>query len=262
MSRSLSGEDLINPQLLRRFSDRVVASLEENPLVLEPDEHRKLLADLLGRVGGLTHYELLGINEGATATEIYDGYLQCARLVHPSHVPRLSLEGLAAGPELLFERATLAYLTLSDEDRRIAYHIEIGLAPRGSGPVPMGEERQAEERELAERHYQLARRLADEGEYFYAIELLFSATRLASKAEYHALLGRCQSENPKWVRKAIQNYNRAIELDPSDDSSRLAAAELYEIDGNVPMARREYQALLDRVPGHPDAIDALKRLKE
>lgn len=257
----LSGDDLLNPELLRSFSERIGESLQRDPLELEPSDHRKRLAHLLSRAGQSTHYELLGVDETAGETEIYDAYLDRARLVHPSHVPHLSLEGLAAGPELLFERCTLAYLTLSDEDRRLAYHREIGLTSASSGPVPVGEERRAEERDLAERNFRLARKLEAEGEFFYAIELLHVAVRVHQKAEYFALLGRCQSENPKWRRKAIHNYSRAIELDPTDDESRLAAASLYELDGNVPMARREYAALLERVPGHPDAIDALKRLK-
>ncbi len=257
----LSGEALLNPELLRDFSDRIAASLEAKPLKLERDEHRRLLADLLARVGQLNHYELLGIEERATDAEIYDGYLECARLVHPGHVPRLGLEGLAAGPKLLFERATLAYLTLSDEQRRLAYHVEIGLVAPGSGPVPVGEERQAEEREVAERNFKAAKRLADQGEHYYAIELLYVATRMAPRAAHYALLAHCQSQNPLWLRKAIESYHRALELDPSDDASRLAAAELYEREGNTPMARREYMGLLERVPGHPDAVDALKRLK-
>lgn len=262
MSSPLSSAALLNAELLREFSDRIAKSLEERPLKLDPKEHRRRLADLLARVGELNHYELLKLHENASEVDVYDGYMECARIVHPSHVPRLELEGLAAGPELLFERATLAYLTLSDETRRFAYHVEIGLASRSSGPVTVGEQRQAEEREVAEKNYQMARRLADEHEYFNAIEVLYSAVRMSPKAKYFALLARCQTENPKWVRKAIQSYTRAIELNPADDDSRLEVAELYEREGNVPMARREYLALLERVPGHPDAVDALKRLKE
>jgi tetratricopeptide (TPR) repeat protein len=251
----------LTPELLSRLTERIEASLEKEPLLLEPAEHRRQIADLLARVGEMTHYEVLSVGLSAGEREIYDGYVERARLVHPSHVPRLSLEGLAVGPELLFERATLAYLTLSDEERRLSYNIEIGLASSRSMPVPMGQERAKEEREMARRNYELARRQADEEEFFYAIELLYVATRLDPQAEYLALLGRCQSENPKWLRKAIQSYSRALELSPGEAEWRLEVASLYERDGNLPMARREYAALLERVPGHPDALDALKRLK-
>lgn len=261
MSSFLSGDALLSPELLKRFSDRIRESLEERPVQLEPKEHRRKIADLLARVGELTHYQLLGIDESADENAIYDAYLGCARVVHPYHVSSLSLEGLTVGPELLFERATLAYLTLSDEERRREYHVEIGLLSSHAGPVPVGAERLQEEKELAARNYQMARRMADDGEFFYAIELLNAATRIDEKPEYFALLGRCQSENPKWLRKAIRSYSRAIELNPADDESRLVLADLYERDGNLPMARREYAALLERFPGHPDAVEALKRLK-
>ncbi len=262
MSSPSSAQDLLNPDLIRKFSDRIVASLKERPIKLDAKEHRRQLADLLARVGELNNYQLLELTEDATGDEVYDAYVEIARLVHPSHVPRLQLEGLAAGPELLFERATLAYMTLSDETRRLAYHVEIGLASATSGPVPVGEQRKEEERKVAERNYQMARRLAEEHEYFNAIEVLRSTVRMVPKGEYYRLLARCENENPKWRRKAIQSYIKAIELNPADDESRLELAELYEHEGNVPMARREYLALLERVPGHPDAVDALKRLKE
>lgn len=261
MCAFLSGDELLNPELLQRFSDRVFESLERKPLELERREHQKGLADLLARAGSLNHYEYLDIPESASEADIHDAYMERARLVHPSHVEHLSLEGLSGVPELLFERATLAYLTLSDEARRLAYHVEIGLTPANSGPVTVGEERREEEEEMAHRNYMLARGMAEEGEYFQAIELLYTTTRISQKPEYFSLLGQCQSQNPKWRRKAIQSYARAIELDPTDDESRLASAQLYELDGNVPMARREFANLLERVPGHPDAAEALRRLK-
>jgi len=251
----------LNPELLGRFSERIRVSLEKKALTLEVPAHRREIAELLARVGEMTHYEFLGIGEGAGEQEIYDAFMERARLVHPSHVPHLSLEGLAVGPELLFERATLAYLTLSDEQRRLDYNIEVGLASSRTVPVPIGQERVKEERQLARRNYDMARKMAESGEFFYAIELLHVATRLDPQAEYLALLGRCQGENPKWLRKAIQSYSRALELSPGEDEWRLEVAGLYERDGNLPMARREYAALLERVPGHPDALEALKRLK-
>ncbi len=261
MSSSRADGSPLNPELLGRFSERIRLSLEKEALTLEAPVHRREIAELLARVGDMTHYELLEIGEGASEQEIYDAYLKRARLVHPSHVPHLSLEGLAVGPELLFERATLAYLTLSDEERRLDYNVEVGLASSRTVPVPIGQERVKEERQLARRNYEMARRMAESGEFFYAIELLYIATRLDPQADYLALLGRCQSENPKWLRKAIQSYSRALELSPGEDQWRLEVASLYEREGNLPMARREYGALLERVPGHPDALEGLKRLK-
>ncbi len=261
MSSFLHGDDILTPELLARLSKRIQEGLESEPVAVEAAEHRRRIADLLARVGQLNHYELLGIDESANERQIYDAYVEVARLVHPAHVQTLSLEGLAVGPELLFERATLAYLTLSDDARRLDYHVEAGLVSSRSGPVSVGSERQDEERDQARKNYETAKSMADAGEYHYAIELLYVATRVDPKAEYFALLGRCERENPNWRRKAIRSYSKAVELDPADDASRFAVAELYEQDNNLPMARREYAALLERVPGHPDATEALRRLK-
>lgn len=252
---------LISRKLLERFKSRIAVELEREPLGLDPETHRQKLAGLMARLGGLNYYELLGVGVGSSAEEIHDRYTRLARLVHPQHATPLGLEGREAGIDLLFERATEAYLTLSDQDRRGRYLEKVGGVAGGAIFGHTEEARKEEVEELAGRNYKMAQGLVQRQDYYYAIELLNQALRMEARPEYYALLGHCQSQNPKWYDKAIASYGRAVQLDPGDADLRASLAEVYEKSGHKGRARTEYRAALQALPGHPEATAGLERLR-
>lgn len=255
------GSSLLSPRLLERFQARIGEDIERKPMTVEADAHRRKLADLMARLGGLNHYELLGASVGSSADEIHAAYTRLARLVHPSHAKRLGLEGMEAGIELLFERATEAYLTLSDEDRRGQYLRKVDAFGDGSLFRKSEESRKEEVEELAAKNFKLAKQLVDRQDFYYAIELLNQAIRMEARAEYFGLLGHCQSQNPQWFDKAIASYGRAVQLEPENPDLRAALGEVYEKTGHTGRARAEYQAALQFLPGHAAASSGLHRVE-
>lgn len=250
---------LLTGELLRRFMGRIAEELERRPLTLSVDEHRRRLAEALSRLGEVSHFELLGVETDAPREKIHDAYVELARLAHPAHGSRLGLGEPPVALELLFERATLAYLILGDDGRRAAYRRE--LVGRGAAAGGAPDDRAGEERELARDNFRLARRRADAGDYYAAIELLWQAVRIDPRPEYYKLLGVCQHHNPNWRKKAILSYSQALELEPGDHEARLALAALYAEDGNRAAARREYTAVLDEAPDDRRARKGLDRLR-
>lgn len=253
---------LLNARLLERFSKRITESLEREPLDFPAETHRQKLANLIARLGGLNFYELLGIGVGATADDIHDAYTRLARVVHPSHAKPLGLAGKEAGIELLFEKATEAYLTLSDKDRQSRYLREVGAFTDGSMFGKDEESRKEEVEVIAERNYRLARQLYGRQDYYYAIELLNQSVRMEARSEYFLLLGRCQVQNPQWIDKAIDSFSRAVQLDPEDADSRAELGMAFAQAGHNARARAEFQAALSLVPGHLEAeagLDGLAR---
>lgn len=250
---------LLSPKLLDNFSQRIAQSLEENPVQAEPEAHRAKVAGLLSRLGGVTFYELLGIGVGAGPDEIHQAYTRLARVVHPSHAGPLGLGGKEAGLQLLFERATEAYLTLSDAERSRRYLQEVG-----SEAVPVkhqtGTERQEELDTLAERHYRQARAYEARGDYHFAIELLQQAVRVSPRAEYLALLASCQVRNPQWVGKGIATFQRAIDLESENPDLHIQLGQALEEQQLVGQARAQYERALEILPGHPEATAGLARL--
>jgi curved DNA-binding protein CbpA len=208
------------------FSDRVGRGLKERPLVVLPKEHREQVADLLRQLGEATFYHLLGIDPGSGAREVHEAYDRVARLVHPNNARRLGLEGREGVLQLLFERATLAYLTLSDTDRRKAYDREAG--PARWTAMRVSQASRASNQEEAKRCLAQARSLAEAEDYHPAIELLRKAVRLAPTHESVSLLGLLLAKNPQWLDDAVEMLERAEEMGSTDPAVPEALKELRE----------------------------------
>ncbi|HYN22678.1 MAG TPA: DnaJ domain-containing protein [Thermoanaerobaculia bacterium] len=205
----------------RLFSERVARSLAERPLAVGHREHREQVAQLLKQLGDETFYHILGIDPATKLGEVHDAYDRIARIVHPSHARRLSLEGREEVLKLLFERATLAYLTLSDTDRRKAYD-------RHVGPVRWTSLRMttASREEEAKRFFEQAQALAGTEQYHAAIELLRQSVRLKATAGAYALLGQLLAKNPQWLGDALEALERAEDMGSTDPELPAALKEV------------------------------------
>jgi len=207
----------------RLFSERVERGLAERPLTVKPREHREQVAELLKQLGEVTFYHLLGIDPGTATREVHVAYDRVSRLVHPSHARRLGLEGREEVLKLLFERATLAYLTLVDIERRKAYD-------RDAGPARWTALRTstASKADEARRCYEQARVLSEAEEFHSAIEILRRSVSLVPSADAYALLGLLLAKNPQWLRDAAEALERAQEMGAAEPGLAEALKEVRE----------------------------------
>ena len=223
---------------LRLFSDRIARSLAEKPVTLDVQAHREQAALLVREMGEATFYEFLGIEPTASAQEVHDGFERTARLVHPANADHLGFVGREGALQVLFERATEAYLTLSAIDQRKRYDRELG--PRlWKRRMPAATVNAAEE---SARLFERARALAAAGQIHSAVELLRESVRMSPKAEPLALLGTLEAKNPHWLRDAEKHLERAIQQGARAPGlpealqqvqkklARLAAGESVETD--------------------------------
>ncbi len=239
-----------------RFSARIAERLETEPLDLAADQHRRRIGELLASKGGANHYELLGIGFHSEPAELHDAYERLARLTHPAHAERLGLTDKAPLLQMLFERATMAYLTLSDSERRAEYNRDAAVdATADSSNV-----RPEEKRQLALDQYQQAIKLEDSGEHHFALELARLAVRTDPRPEYFALLGRIQALNPKWLDQASESYRQAIRRDPANAEYRMALAQVMEQLGEPGKAKFHYRAALRGKAEAVEAHAAIRRL--
>lgn len=255
--RNAGQQEVLSPKMVRTFLDRIGADLERDPLELSSEEHRNMLADLLGRLGELDHYSLLEIDPRASTDIISAAYNRLARRVHPRHAQHLGLEGKEEAVQVLFERATEAYLILSDPRRRASYNTVAGIQ---TGPAVGVEQRQAEKRDLARQHYRRAAICLSEMDYSLAVDLLREAARLDPQPEYFARLALAQSKNPHWRPQAIRSFERAVEIDPDNVPIRVAFGALLEKLERPDDAREHYSIAVEKMPDHVEARDALERL--
>jgi len=207
----------------RLFSDRIARGLAERPLTVPAREHRERVAELLKQLGDGTFYHLLGIDPTTGTREVHEAYDEVARLVHPSQARRVGLEGREGVLKLLFERATLGYLTLVELDRRKAYDREVGPARWTAMRASV-----ASREEEARRCLARARTLAESEDFHSAIELLRQSVRLAPSSEAYALLGLLLAKNPQWLDEALEALERALEMGSNEPGLAEALKEVRE----------------------------------
>jgi tetratricopeptide (TPR) repeat protein len=205
------------------FSERIARGLAERPLTIPSRQHRERVAELLKQLGEGTFYHLLGIDPASGAREVHEAYDEVARLVHPSHARRVGLEGREEVLKVLFERATLGYLTLAETERRKAYDRDVGPARWTALRTSV-----ASRDEEARRFLARARALAEAEDFHTAIELLRQSVRLAPGAEACALLGLLLAKNPQWLDEALESLERAVEMGADEPGLPEALKEVRE----------------------------------
>ena len=245
--------------MVERFLQRIGNELESNPATIDSEEHRSKVANLIVKVGSMTHYELLEIGYHDTDKQVHEAYQELARQLHPRHASALGLGGREGALRLLFERATVAYLTLSDPVRRAEYNQAAGI---DASRLPSTRQRADEQRKVAEENYRRALELVEQEDFHFALELTRQSIRADPRAEYFALLGFIQRRNPHWLEQAAESYRQAIKRDAQNPEYRVALGQLMESLGEPHSARVHYSAALQVAPDMEEAIDGMQRVQE
>lgn len=252
-----TGQEVLSPRALQLFRERIGDDLSSRPIDLDAASHRQKVADLFSRLGQLDHYQLLGVETSCDESELLDAYQRLARTVHPDHARQLGITDRNRLLEVLFERATEAYLVLDDPKRRAAYNTLSGIGVRAEIDA---EKREQEKQQLARRNYSHASTCIAQMDYSQAAELLKEAARLDPRPEYFARLGQVEAKNPHWLPHAERSYRRAAEGDPDHPGFRVGWAEVLEKLGRKPEAREQFRKALELMPSNPKAQQGLERL--
>jgi len=235
----------LRPQdgVIQRLEERVGQELLRRPLDLDPEEHRSKILEYLGSFGEQNFYDLLGVEPQSSGEEIHAAYSDRARITHPAHAEPLGLKGGGAPLRVLFETLTDAYLTLSDADRRRSYQMKLGRDFNEALTGVSEEKRAAERVEQASRNYSIAVTMVGREDFHSAIELLDLAVKNDPKAEYFSLLADCQSRNPHWLSRAMENYQRALDLNGESIEARKGLAKVMDAAGMKDGAKEQLKLL-------------------
>jgi tetratricopeptide (TPR) repeat protein len=109
--------------------------------------------------------------------------------------------------------------------------------------------------------YYSARESFIQHDYLGAVELLQQSIRTGDHFKAHEMLGQCYeglADRPR----AVDEYRRALELNPrSNKSAHLLASALLD-QGEVVAARAIVVSLLDRCPAYGPARRLLTKIEE
>jgi curved DNA-binding protein CbpA len=230
------------PEDWNRFS----STDQDDPVSLLNEVERLLQ---FARVGA--HYQILGLQPDTTRLEVKRRFYQLARrfhpdrhMDHPSWAPRLLL---------LMNSITTAYKTLSADGAKKAYDSDTGATEVGqAGAVA---------RLLARECLEKAQECVAAKNYVGSILWLHRAIEAEPQSSrYRTMLGRSLAAIPEYRHEAVEQYEKALRLDPRNVSAHFQYAQLLEQLKFPLRARPHYLRVLELDPRHRQARQRLNDL--
>jgi curved DNA-binding protein CbpA len=180
------------------------------------------------------HYEVLGVPATASGDEIRRTYMKLARDRHPD---RFTDPGEKAKAHEFFQAMTEAFNTLSNEQRRRAYDLELAK-PKLEKPE-----------DLAKDAFARAIKAAEAREDQEAVDLMHVAIHhQPNEAQYHAALGRLLARHPKHARDAVAALEKAVRLAPDKLGYHLELTGVLHAQGLKIRAKKALEPALKLAP--------------
>jgi len=188
------------------------------------DAQSTSLVELVERMDGMSYYEFLGIPSGASQAEIKK---RCDEL------RAFYLQEKASAEFKFYRRKILikldeTFAILGDADRRKNYDELLTHRPTDPSTHDMVERRELQKK-IAKTNYEAAKDLLEHHEdTFGAIQLLQQAVIFdPENADYFWLLGSCQMKNPKWMKDAVDTFQKVVMIDPSRSEAWIEMGKVY-----------------------------------
>ena len=201
----------------------------------------------------MTFYQILDVPKTAAEEDIKKAYFQRARNFHPDRFERKLAAEYKAQIDEVFDGITNAYRVLSNKEARRVYDAK-------SGSAATQEDIQGSFRK-ADIKFRQGKTLHGQGRIDEAIAYLEEAVRLRQdKGDYYLLLAMAESKVPAYVKKAEQDFLRAIQLEPWNPEGYVGLGLLYKVEGLQTKAIRQLEKALEVEPEHASAREALDEL--
>jgi tetratricopeptide (TPR) repeat protein len=217
-------------------------------------EFERELNELITATGKGSYYELLGVTSDSPLRQIKKNYHLLARKFHPDN--HADDPATAAQLKDLMVLIAEAYRTLTIEEKRTAYDKKMAArASSGKMRPRSGIEESIEE------WFGHANDCLRAKNFVGSIVWLRKCQEAApEQALYRALLARSLGTVPQFRPEAIQQFEKAIELDPWREPVYLQFGELLETMGLATRARGIYTDLLEFNPASARARERLAAL--
>jgi tetratricopeptide (TPR) repeat protein len=202
-----------------------------------------------------TYYQLLGVTTESAVAQIKKNYHAIARKFHPDH--HMDRPEFMASLKELMGIATDAYKTLTNQEARAGYDQRI--AASGSFDLQRGKTNVEETVEFC---FSRATGCLQAKNVAGSITWLRKCVNIVpDNAKYRALLARSLATVLAYRNEAIENFQKAIELDPWNTNAYLDFGEIYEKMGLPWRASALYAKVLEIDPEHTKARERLAKLE-
>lgn len=249
------------------------------------------------RILSLDNYQILGVQEKASTSEIKSAYYKLAKKFHPDKYSSLTDPFARERLSFVFSRLTDAFHTL--ESNRNAYDKKLEetravkvspqaasqTAPRAASqpaskaaaparPATFAEKKPkvedviVPEKKEYVRNPELAEKLLEKGKMEFILGNCMYAIKLFKEAYWHdaenaeilRVLGKNLGKYPQWRKEAIDYLVKSVQMDPKNPDNLYELGNLYQKYGLHYKARAEYWRALKLNPVHRDTLTALDAL--
>jgi tetratricopeptide (TPR) repeat protein/CheY-like chemotaxis protein len=217
---------------------------------------RRMLFGERDHLAEASHYEILGVGAEVSPEDLKQAYFRQAKRFHSDSFSGVELGSGRRVAEELFSKVNEAYQVLSDKEKRGEYDVFLDRKSKGL-PTDVGQILRAES------IFQKGELLFKAGKWEDAEALFREAIALNhSEAEFHAYLGMAMFKSRGRADEAMQQVEKALQLDPRLRSGALFAAQLLAELGDVERGRTLLRRAVEKDPDFADGKNLLRTLRE
>ena len=217
---------------------------------------RRMLFGERDHLSEASHYEVLGVTPGAGPEDLKQAYFGQAKRFHSDSFSGLELGSARRAAEELFSKVNEAYQVLADKEKRDEYDVFLDRKAKGL-PTDVGAILRAES------VFQKGELLFKVGKWEDAEALFREAIALNhAEAEFHAYLGMAMFKGKGKADEALQQVEKALQLDARLRSANLFAAQLLVELGDAERGKTLLRRAIEKDPDFNDGKTLLRTLRE
>ena len=248
------------------------------PKAVAGSAFREKVLEACARLPSQDHFQVLGLERTATATEVHAAYHRIAKLFHPDSHHEPGLADLREKLETLFSRATEAHRVLWNAEARGAYESSRRPSPsrRDSGPKPpiskpappqgpQAAPKNALDSETIAQTLDAAQEALGAGRYWDAlasVDEVLAASTGRSRRRARVLRAQALLKGEGGRRAAEDELKTALEEDRGNFEAHFVLGNIYKSGGANALAAAAFRRVLSLKPRHAGAQAALAALEE
>ena len=227
----------------------------------DPGEVNKLIEEKLSLLRSKPdHFQLLGVEQGASAGELQKAYFQLAKHLHPDRLRALQIGADPKKTQDLFAKINIAFGVLSNPGKRTEY---MKVLAAGGEEAMKKKQAEAEQKAAnilnAEEHFLTGEMALRRNQYKQALEQFGHAVRLNPEEGEHLIFFAWaqwladEAKDKDFAVETTQQIEKALKMSPKCAPGYFFLGQLAKHQGKQARARELFEKVLQLRPSDREA---------